>query len=216
MTTFDDVEVVQRRAGRLSLLLARTDAPPRPLVLPVARIARAERRLAVRWRIAAAVALLIAGAAGVPPVRAWIADTVRAAWRSVTGRHQAVVPPAPAAPTVTTGAVSFAAPDPLTIRIARRQTAGGTLTIERTDGLSVSAAVTGEANAAELVVGPEGLRIVNRRASTAGYVIRVPAGLSRIVVQVEQERPRIFGSPAAGDRYVVDLGVRSAPVQALK
>lgn len=219
MTTFDDAEVVKRRASRLAVLLADSDAPARPMAFPAERIrVAAARRRRVQWRAAAAIVLLIGGAAGVPPVRAWIVDTVQSAWLKVTGRAASPLPPsAPVSvPVVTMGSVSFPAMDPVTIRIATRQADGGTLTIETAAERVVSAAITGEANAAELVVMPEGLRIVNRRVSTAGYLIRIPSGLSRVSVLIGNERPRVFVAPDVGDRFVVDLGVRSAERGTLK
>lgn len=215
MNAFDDAETVQRRAERLSGLLAGTDAPARPMSFPVERVAHASRRSVVRWRIAAAIALLFAGAAGVRPVRAWIADTVHSAWLKVIGRSETPVAPPPAEPAPETmGTVSFTGTDPLLIRVATRQANGGLLTIQQYGERTVNAAITGERNAAELVVLPDGLRINNRGASTAGYVIRVPIGVSRIVVLVGQERPRVFDAPA-GQHIVVDLGVRTGSGGAL-
>jgi hypothetical protein len=106
--------------------------------------------------------------------------------------------------------------DPVTIRVATRQAAGGTLTIQAGTEPIVSATITGEANGAELRVLPEGLRITNTRASTAGYLIRVPAGLSRVMVVIGEERPRVFVAPGTGDRFVVDLGVRNGGRGTLK
>jgi hypothetical protein len=65
-------------------------------------------------------------------------------------------------------------------------------------------------------VGPEGLRFLNRRASAAGYVVRVPSTVTRILVRVGDEAARVYAGPAAGERFVVDLGVRSGSADSLK
>jgi hypothetical protein len=216
MTTIDDAELVRRRGAKLSLLLAESDAPVPAMAFPEARIARAvARRSVIRWRAAAAIALLVAGAAGVPPVRAWIVSRVTSAWRTVSGASVPAGAPVPAAPAVTMGAVSFPATEQLMVRVLSRQESGA-LVIERGTGTSVHAAVTGERNGAEVVVGPEGLRLVNRRASTAGYVIRVPATVSRILVRVGNESARIFAGPDVGERFVVELAVRTRESNTLK
>ncbi|HEY2805456.1 MAG TPA: hypothetical protein VGI92_06305 [Gemmatimonadales bacterium] len=216
MRAFDDVELVRQRAVRMGALLAATDAPPRPLSLPAGLVAR--RRTPWRtWQVAAAILLLIAGA-GVPPVRAWIVSTVHSVWTTLAGAP--AVPatplaqpvPAPANPA---GAVSFAAIDPLVVRLSGRQAAGGTLSIVPATGNLVTAAIVGRSDAAELAIGPDGLRIINRPASDAGYVIRVPAGVSRVLVQIGGETQRSFVAPQGTDRYNVDLRVRSAASPAL-
>ena len=217
MITPDESDVTSRRSARLSLLLAKSDAAPRAMAFPEAQIARAAaRRQVMRWRIAAGLALLIAGAAGVPPVRAWIVGTVQAAWSKVTGTAPApVAEPAPTPPAVTMGAVSFDAPEQLVIRVLTRQDSG-TLVIEGIEGGQVRAAMNGERNAAELVVGPEGLRVMNRRAAVAGYVIGVPERVARILVRVGEERTRVYDTPSPGRRFVVDLAVRTSAARTLK
>lgn len=211
MTTFDDADLVRRREGRLAELLGETDVAARPMAFPAARIAQsAARRRVMRWRVAAGLALLIAGAAGVPPVRAWIVSRVQAAWSALSGRDATPpAPAAPAAPAVTMGAVSFAAPEQLVIRVLTRQ-AAGELVIEGAQGAEVRAELTGERNAAELVVGPEGLRLMNRRAATAGYIVTVPERVARILVRVGDERARIFAPPSPGRRLVVNLASETA------
>jgi hypothetical protein len=212
MMAFDDADTVSRRAARVSDLLERADEPARALPFPADRItARMARRSAVRWRAAAVIALLLAGAAGVPPVRAWIVGTVQHAWASVTGHESPAAQPsaAPVAPAGNMGGVVFPAPDPLIIRLATLQAPGGSVIVEGTDAKTVSVSITGEANAAEMLVTPDGVRITNRRASTAGYLVRVPASVSRVIVKVADQPPRSFDAPEPGHRFTVDVGVRS-------
>ena len=204
--------LLERRVSRLSVRLRAADAPPRPATLPMRRILRARRRrVVVRWGLAAAVVLLLASVAGVPPVRAWIAERARALWSFAAGRRAAPVPAQPkAVPPVndTAGAVTFASPASVfALRIAERQ-ASGTLIIEAGERAQASAAVTGARDSVELLVLPDGLRIVNRRSSTAGYVVRVPGGLSRIVLQIGAEAPIVMVPEARSGRWVADLGAR--------
>ena len=218
MTDSDDQGVAGRRAQRLGTLLARTDAAPRAMTLP-AGLALRPRPLVARWQLAAALLLLIAGAAGVPPLRAWIAATVHSVWRRIAGSQ----PPASLTPNASSrgpalesGAVSFPLTDPLTIRVAARQAAGGSLRFVTVEGSLVTASIVGPADAAELLIGPEGLRILNRRASAAGYVIGVPASVTRALVQIGQEPVRTISMPADSARNSVNLGVRSGPAGPLK
>lgn len=220
MTTFDDTDLVRARGARLSRLLARTDVTAPAMAFPAERIAvAAARRSVVRWRAAAGVALLLAGAAGVPPVRAWIVQTVRSVWMKVSGSSPAGDARAPAstpASAVSMGSVTFAAPAQLLVRVEARQEQGGRITVEAGAPGTVSATITGERNAADLLVAPDGLRIANRRASTAGYIIAVPPGMRRVLVRIGQEPARSFAGPDAGERFVVDIGVRSPGADTLK
>ena len=199
-------DLMERRARRLVALLRATDVPAPALRYPEERIARAVRRRAVlRWRVAAAVALLVAGAAGVPPVRAWIVQAARAVWAAASGAKAAPKPPA--APSSPAGAVSFRpSGTAFVVRVARVQ-AGGTLTIETTPGPLASAAVRGGTVAGELLVLPAGLEIANDPASTAGYAIRLPATLGRIYVWLgPAAAPRVLVPHRVGETWVLDLG----------
>jgi hypothetical protein len=205
--TFDDA-TLNRRAAKLSALLAAADDRPPSAVFPAERIARAARRgvLVRRVRIAAAAALLLAGL-GVPPVRAWIVGSVRTIWTRVIGPRQPAPRPVPAPaplPATTLGTVTVGASSGFTLRVATRQAAGD-LTILVTDGASVSAAVEGRSDAAELTVFPDGIRIENERATFAGYELRVPLAVSRLVVQVGRESPRVLFPTRVGERWIVSL-----------
>jgi len=208
--TFDD-PTLRRRAAKLSALLAAADARAAAAPFPAERIARASRRVVLvrRLRIAAAAALLLAGF-GVPPVRAWIIDSARTIWTRVMGPTAPAVAPAPAPaplPAATMGTVTVGASADFTLRVATRQ-AGGDLVIVVTDGASVSAAVSGRADAAELTVFPDGIRIGNTRTTLTGYELRVPLAVSRLVVQVGRESPRVYRPASAGERWVVSLRAR--------
>jgi hypothetical protein len=204
--TYDDARL-ERRAARLSALLVTTDASPPAAVYPAERIAGAMRRAVMmrRLRIAAAAALLMAGL-GVPPVRAWIVGSVRTIWTRVMGGGRlAVAPsPTPAPPAAAMGTITVSPSPEFTLRVATRQ-AAGEVTILVTDGAEVSATVVGQPDAADLTVFPDGIRIANVRQTTAGYQLRVPRSVSRLVVRVGRETPVIFHPTASGQRYVVAL-----------
>ena len=222
MTTFDDV-LVQRRSARLGALLARTDAPLPAMTLPAHLVPRPRRAL-VPWQLAAALALLIAGAAGVPPVRAWIVGRVRSVLGRVTGITATAprprpVPPAPA------GTLLVGESGPVVVRVAMRQDAGGTLTIQpfsgnvagHSPGNILTASTVGSDTGVTLAIFPDKeLRIVNDRTSTASYVLGVPPSVTRIVLLIAQENQRVFNRPAGSDRFIVDLGVRTATPRTLK
>ena len=108
-----------RRATRVSNLLREIDLPTPTTGLRIAVVPRLEP-VAIRWRIAAVVTLALAGAAAVPPVRAWIVEAAKTAWARVwvptAGRsHQGPIDAAES------GAVSFVPTGPaLTIRVPAR------------------------------------------------------------------------------------------------
>lgn len=209
-STFDDGDVVERRSARLGALLAASDEAPRHIAFPAARVARAARRgvLVRRLAMAAAVALLLAGTLGVPQVRAWVVGSAKALWSHVKRTGTVPVRTAPAtapADSALLGAVTIPVSDAFAIRVMARQ-AEGTLLVELTSDSVATASVNGASNTAELVVLPGELRIVNDRASQAGYRIRVPERVSRLTVQVGG-RPVQVLRPGTADRWTIDVGV---------
>ena len=203
----DEADLVDARARRLSALLRDTDLPVPAIAYPAERIARATRhRTVVRWSKAAAIVLIVAGAIGVRPVRAWIVQAARAVWAATLGEHRARG--TEAAPPTGAGTVTFQpAAGSFVIRVARVQ-AGGTLTIETATGETAAATLTGGRGEAELVVLPDGLRIVNDSLSSASFLVRVPSRLARIEVGVGGRVIRVLVPPATGAvaRWVVELG----------
>jgi hypothetical protein len=200
----DDTELVSRRGDRLAALLRATDPPVPAIAFPAERIARAARRRAAqRWRVAAGIVALAAVAVGVPPVRAWIVRAARAVWMVAAGPRRAIVAPPAAAPGAANRVTFTPGPGTFTLHVAGRQ-AGGSLIIESTADSAVSAAIS-EGSGAELVVLPDGLRIVNDAGATASCVVRVPAVVRRIVVTVGSAAPRVLAPSRPGQRWVVDL-----------
>lgn len=188
-------DAAERRAAKLSALLRATDVPAPPLAFPAGRIAQArerERRSRLRWQLAAAVTLLVAGAGFVPPVRAWIAEAARgfflgasgpAAPAAVPGADTASAAPAPAAANVVTFVPREGA---FVIELASRQQAG-TLTLAPVGGVEASAALMGDPSDAGFVVRPDGVRIANRADARADYVVRVPPGVGLVTLRIGRE-----------------------------
>ena len=217
--TLDDAQLTERRAARLSQLLAGADPGPRALAYPDKRIAAAQvaraRREAVRWRAAAAVAVLVAGSTLVPPVRAWIAGAAKSVWESLSAPPAAAPAPEVVEPPRPVNRVSFVpAQGAFIVDVAARQ-ASGRIVIERAAGISASAEVQGTASGAELQVLPTGLRIVNNPSATADYVVRVPATIQRVQLRLGRERGVWTDSAAIDRRFVVELG-RTAPSRPLQ
>ena len=199
----DETDLLGRRAERLRALLREADPPVPPIAFPAERIARAaRRRTVVRWRVAAAIALFAVAAVGVRPVRAWILQAARVLWSAAAGApHTAPAPPrAPGASTVTFTPLSpvFA------LRVAQAQSSG-TLTVETTPAAAASASAGGGQGGAELVVLPDGLRIVNDSGSAASYRVRLPATVARIEVGIGRASPRVLTPHGPGARWVLDL-----------
>lgn len=200
-------DAVDRRAEKLSALLRATDVPAPPMAFPAERIARARRRTRLRWQLAAAAVLLVFAAGSVQPVRAWIAVTARhfflgAPKAAASGAPAAAVPaPEPEVP-VPSNAVTFVPrTGAFVIELATRQQAGS-LVLARVSGSEASAAIVGDPGDAELLVQPEGLRIGNRAAAQADYLVRIPPGVSRVTLRIGREPARQLDVPRDYDVQV--------------
>jgi len=68
-----------------------------------------------------------------------------------------------------------------------------------------AAYITNKPGDAEVVVLPDGLRIVTSPAADASYTVRVPASLKRIQVRIGSEAIRTFVPERAGERFLVEL-----------
>ena len=197
------------RGARFSALLRASDPPARALAFPGERIARARRRRTLVRGLAVAVLVLLAGAALVPPVRAWIVGTARRLW-SRAPEHATPAPshPAFAAPA---NRVAFAvAGDVFTVNVATRQ-AAGVLRVERSNDAAGHAALTGDPAEAALVVLPGGLRIVNGMRVKQDYLVRVPASVTRLEVRIGDEPPVTLALDAGG-RASIPLASETAGV----
>jgi hypothetical protein len=181
------LDTLRRRGSRLHRLLSETD-PPVPAARPPAHGTAGPRA----WdrpllRAAAIVGLLAAVVAAVPPLRAWVVDTL---FRG--GGEPApvdVVPfPHELRGTADTMTVQFAVPAPtFDIELINPQR-GGRLTIRVIDADRGSAELATRGGGENLLAIPAGLRIINSAASTASYVVEVPSTVRAI-------RVRMPGSP---------------------
>ncbi|MFW6079545.1 MAG: hypothetical protein ACODAE_07990, partial [Gemmatimonadota bacterium] len=155
--------------------------------------------------IAVALALLALVAAGVAPVRAWIAEgwQALAAW-AVDAEPATTIEAAPdAEPDVS---VSFLPRDP-TFRIELAAAPdGGRLVVRVVDAWEANAEVVGGPDA-ELLVRPDGVRIENEGAARARYRVSVPVGTRRVEVYVAGRRVAARPAPAAPDTAIaIDFG----------
>lgn len=178
-------------AARLTALTRAADALTAALRATDGRAPRAQPHPRWRLRAAAAVLVLLAAGGGIRPVRAWIVERAEALWGAVTGGGSEAAPPAPR-PGAARSSVAFVpAGAELTLEVTSVQVEG-VLQLETVAGDTAVAVVRNGTSAEDLVVLPTALRIVNRPASTASYVIRVPARLSRVVVRVGDAPPWVY------------------------
>ena len=172
------------------------------------RTGTARRR--VRWAVAAAV-LLVGAALVVEPVRAWVLDRVDAAWSAVTGRVPGDVParsgtvedaPAPATTSITFAPTS----NVFRLEVATRQARGHLVVLTAADPLALARVLGGGRE--ELLVLPDGLRIVNTGVSTADYEVRVPPSVDLIVVVVGDGTSRRLATGERGGRWEISVADR--------
>ncbi len=200
----DRLATFRRRSARLGELLQATDVPVSDTAL------RAPRRFAASPALAAAaVVLMVASVAvAVQPVRAWIVERSLQVWTLVTGDSEEIVAAdeTPTAEPATTASVSFAPSGPrFFIRVAGNQRTG-TVTVGAGGASAVTAAVRGGSAMEQLVVLPDGLRIVNTDESTADYEVIVPATLSVITVEVAGRVVARFTPGGRASTWTVPLG----------
>ena len=176
---------IVRRGQRLSALLRQSDLPVPVAALRVT-LARRRQGLPVQWKVAAALALALAGAVAVPQVRAWIVDVARAVWG-----------PRPATPQI--GAVSFV-PEGTVLTIRTPARAGGRLMLEVVVGDRVSAVGAGGRPLPGLTVLPDEVRIGDAGDSAAVYTVRIPARLLSVRVIVGNATAQVFRPSSVGER----------------
>jgi hypothetical protein len=153
--------------------------------LRAADVPAPRRRPVPRWGLrAAAAALVVVGIGGaVRPVRAWILERTGMLWEAVTGRSAVPTAIAPAAPDRSASVAFVPSGNEFTLEVTAHQS-GGVLRLETVAGDTAVAVVLGGSGLEDLVVLPTRLRIVNPEASSASYVIRLPARLARVRVLV--------------------------------
>jgi hypothetical protein len=151
--------------------------------LSAARALRTRHVLATpAFRVAAAVALLL-GITLVTPARAWITDWVQDQWSRLVDVNPAPEPASPAAQpeVIVAGARVQFVPDGSEFRVELQSAQdAGAIDVAYHDQAFATAETSG--TAAELLVLPSGVRVMNERGSAATYRMRVPRTIERVVV----------------------------------
>jgi hypothetical protein len=222
------LDVLRRRSGNLTTLLARTDpardrvaaADPtkrgRPTDVAVASIEPARARRASQrtvpskgWLRAAIILLVLVGAALiVPPVRAWVVGQLKRIVSSAPETPAAVMSPEPVVLQGEALDVAFeVAGNNFTIDVENVQ-AAGSLAVRSTDDTRGTASLAG-GNGESFLVLPDGLRISNTPTSSASYAVRLPSNVTRITITVPGRDPvRIVRAAGEPIERSLDLGSR--------
>jgi anti-sigma factor RsiW len=156
-------EEIRRTLSRVTVALREMDTDP-----------RRSRTRDIRWLAAAAAVVLLALASSVAPVRAWILNRTQALWEAVVASEGATttIPDTAHVVEPTTASVSFVpTTDVFILEVTARQVVGS-LTVEIGDNDTATATIAGNGQNEELVVLPNGLRIVNAPGSVATYVVQ--------------------------------------------
>jgi hypothetical protein len=211
-----DLHRLRRRLGRLDELLARTDfLPPAGRDAKVVPLRRRARPGAASWLRAAAVVLVLAGAAALAtPARAWMAEWLAGSRGPSAGPASPAAPApraAPAAGAKQSSQVRFAAAGAsFTLWIEGPQRAGA-VTVRTTPSGAATAEVVAGTGDAELLVVPQGLRIRNAPESAAEYRVTIPASVRTVRVRVGEASTLLLRTPEIGASGVrVGLDRRSA------
>lgn len=225
------LQTLRLRTSNFSRLLAGVELPedfvfprmPEPSrVIPITALAPRRSWTQSAWARAAIIALVvIVPFATVAPLRAWVVDTLGAAWSEVRGifggEDDASAPVAPAPATApaaapaeepASGATVFFTPAPgsFVLVVSERQ-AGGTLTLGRAEGSEGSAEVIGGAAETPLV-SETGIRILNAPGSVASYRVRLPSTVTRVRVRIGAAAPVEVTADELARGRVLEVGLR--------
>jgi len=139
----------------------------------------------VWWRVAAAIAGLIAISLTAPSVRAWITDQLAPAAARFFGAD-APLPQetATAAPDRTSSTVSFRPTAGVVQVYVESSQAEGVLTVGVHDAGTASAQITGRQGESSILVMPNGFRIRNGPTSDADYLVQIPATVTEVHVRI--------------------------------
>ena len=156
-------------------------------------------------RAAIVLFVLVAGAMAVPPVRAWVIDTVQ---RLVSGDD---VPspsdPVSADPPVRgnefmVGRIPVTGPSFLIEMVAAPSR--GTLTIRLVNDQTASATVT-DGNAEGFLTLPGGLRIQTTATSTANYTFTLPRSVTRVILRIPGQEDETISMDVTSPERVINL-----------
>lgn len=136
------------------------------------------------WRMAAMIAVVIGITLTVTPARAWLLETMRSVKTLFQPADQAPPTTIPDIP-VTGSSVRFAVSDSVLFLEFAVRPKSGTLSVQRgTSETQVSATMQGGTGDDELVVFPDGVRVVNTTESTADYGVTLPTTVVMVEVRV--------------------------------
>jgi hypothetical protein len=211
------LEVLRRRASLVSELLSEIDLPPGFAYpkLSVPSPARARSRpgavipdFSGAWvRAAAVVLLFLTSLIAVPPLRAWVVDSVTHGWTELAalfGGGPSAEEPASSAAEGGSTLWFTPAGEEFRLEIVAPQ-AEGKLILTTVDGPQGALDITGRGSGATPLVFEGGLRILNTQRSTASYRVALPPGLARVRVRIGKGAPIVLGVEEIGPGRIVDL-----------
>jgi hypothetical protein len=197
---------IARLSQRFSALLFQLEEPVQGDTTPVPKGSRPQTHSTVRrwWSrrttlVAAVVTLILAGAAVVSPVRAWVIDT----FRSLLGADTSTPPEQ------TTGSLVSFVPTgaEFLIEFGERQSAG-VLRVYVDTSTAASARMIGRDAGEGFVVQAAGLTIRNTSASSVSYELRLPRTCQSLEVRIADSvvwRYEIESSSGMQGPWEVDL-----------
>jgi len=164
------------------------------------------RGRSIKWPVAIAAGVLLALMLGVAPVRAWVLRLSKTLWETVVPSEvtNPITPDTSLAVEPGEATVSFVPQaDVFVVEITTRQLEGS-LTIEIVDHDTATATIVGIGDTEEIIVLPNGFRVVNAQNSTAKYVVRLPARLDQINILVAGE-PAVLLTDDSRSEWVIPL-----------
>lgn len=187
---------LEKRSGAARAAFAAADVP----VPPSLDTFDAPRPTPRIWlRAALLIGALGVGAFAVPPVRAWILDTLG---RSSGRSGAAVQPPVPVV--IDTVGIFFDAPPEFLIELEAAQR-DGRLIVSVADVGQAGAELRTPGGTESFFVTPEGLQIVNGDVSTAEYEITLPRTVRDVRIRIPGQEDVTYAT-SGNERRVFELG----------
>ena len=197
--------LLERRARRLSALVAEIDVPPefRHPVLG----ARPRWRPGGLLRAAAIVLVVLSSLLLAPPVRGWALGWMHAGWSRITAGRPAGGARAQSveAPPAGVGARVGFAPMSEEVAVVVAEQAGGALVLTTTSAPAVTVEIVGGTGAETPLVHDGGLRILNDPSSRASYRVALPPSVQRIRVSVGTRAGVLIERARIGRELRIDL-----------
>jgi predicted anti-sigma-YlaC factor YlaD len=198
---------LERRSDAVSAALRSADVTPPPVRLVNVRRSRSAWWRGPQLKAAAVLVALLGGALTVSPVRAWLVDR----WHDVRSAFSDADAPGPDSDPSDqlqgAGSVAFVpAAGSFTVRLSARQPTGTLRAVTSADSVA-SARVLGVASGIDLVVLPDGLVIRNDSTAAASYELRLPRGVTELVVEMAgRAAVRVGAGELMGTGWSIELG----------